>query len=100
MDSIIKSELSSPDFNELHREHSKNLFSIGVHEDLVFTIGQKWLICVNDITFFVLKLTEECLFLILLEQFSRIAFFSYSGYRQNSPVYAVNYLFLSHPDRF
>ena len=66
MDSIIKSELSSPDFNELHREHSKNLFSIGVHEDLVFTIGQKWLICVNDVTFYVLKLTEECLFLIPL----------------------------------
>jgi hypothetical protein len=30
---------SSPDFLDLHREHSKNTFSIGIFDDLIFTIG-------------------------------------------------------------
>ena len=40
MGGIIKSDgNSSPDFLDLHREHSKNTFSIGVFDDLIFTIG-------------------------------------------------------------
>ena len=40
MGGIIKSDgNSSPDFLDLHREHSKNTFCIGVFDDLIFTIG-------------------------------------------------------------
>ena len=49
MGGIIKSDgNSSPDFLDLHREHSKNTFSIGVFDDLIFTIGyDRSLICYN-----------------------------------------------------
>ena len=46
---IIKSDgNTNPDFRDLHREHSRNIFGIGAYENLIFTCGyDRSLVCYN-----------------------------------------------------